>query len=295
MEDIMATELKSKAVDKYVTVDGTKIRYIEEGQGHPLLLLHGASLGSSADVFIRNLGPLAKAGFRAIAFDQPGFGLSDVPSDHTVAFRRKLVPKIADALGLKKPALIAHSQAGGMAVQLALQEPERYSHVVVLGTGSLLPPLDTKSQGADREAAVQQRLERRMAQSEPTIDDTRKLLEANLFHHELITPEELALRHSRSTGKNFEAFVTRNEIAEEAKKQPKEKTGPELWQRLTELKMPLLMIFGKNDRANAFERATLLKQTYPQLNLHIVDGCKHLVPWDAADEMLRLTVPFLKS
>jgi 4,5:9,10-diseco-3-hydroxy-5,9,17-trioxoandrosta-1(10),2-diene-4-oate hydrolase len=247
-------------------------------------------------VFIRNLGPLAKAGFRAIAFDQPGFGLSDVPSDHTVAFRRKLVPKIVDALGLKQTALVAHSQAGGMAVQLALQEPERYSHIVVLGTGSLLPPLEAKkTQGADREAAVQQRLERRMAQSEPTIDDTRKLLEANLFHHELITPEELALRHSRSTGKNFEAFVARNDVAEAAKKQPKEKTGPELWQRLTELKMPLLMIFGKNDRANAFERATMLKQTYPQLDLHIVDGCKHLVPWDAADEMLRLTVPFLKS
>jgi pimeloyl-ACP methyl ester carboxylesterase len=290
----MATEVSSRIADKFVTVDGLRIRYIEEGQGHPLLLLHGASLGSSADVFIRNLGPLARAGFRAIAFDQPGFGLSDVPEDHSVAFRRKLVPKIIDALKLGKVALIAHSQAGGMAAQLALQEPERYSHVAVLGTGSLLPPLDSKTQGGDRESAVQQRLERRMAQSEPTIDDTRKLLEANLFHHELITPDELALRHSRSTGKNFEAFVARSNDAEEAKKKPKEKTGPELWQRLIELKMPLLMIFGKNDRANAFERATLLKQTYPQLDLHIVDGCKHLVPWDAADEMIRLTVPFLK-
>lgn len=291
----MATELKSKLADKFVNVDGLRIRTIEDGQGPAVLLFHGASLGSSADVFIRNIGPLAKAGFRAIAFDQPGFGLSDVPTDHSMTYRRKMVPKMLDAMGLKKVALIAHSQAGGTAVQLALQEPERYSHVVVLGTGSLLPPLDEKVQGAGREAAVQQRLERRMAQSEPTIEDTRKLLEANLFHQELITPEELELRHSRSIGKNFEAFVARNAVAEEAKKKPKESTGPELWQRLTELKMPLLMIFGKNDRANAFERATLLKEKYPQLNLHIVDGCKHLVPWDAADEMIRLTVPFLKS
>jgi pimeloyl-ACP methyl ester carboxylesterase len=59
--------------------------------------------------------------------------------------------------------------------------------------------------------------------------------------------------------------------------------------------MPLLMIFGKNDRANAYERATLLKEKQPELDLHIVDGCKHLVPWDAADEMIRLVVPFLKS
>ena len=290
----MATELKSKVQDHYVTVDGLRLRYIEEGQGPAVILLHGASLGSSADVFIRNLTPLAKAGFRAIAFDQPGFGLSDVPTDHSAGYRRKSIPKFIEALGLKKVSLIAHSQSGNPAVQLALQEPERYSHIVVLGTGSLLPPLEDKPQSEGREAAVQQRLERRMAQSEPTIDDTRKLLEANLFHHELITPDELVLRHSRSVGKNFEAFVARGNLAEDNKKKPKE-SGIPMWQRLIEVKVPLLMIFGRNDRANAEQRAELLKKTYPQLNLHIVDGCKHLVPWDVADKMVELAVPVLKS
>ena len=51
-----------------------------------------------------------------------------------------------------------------------------------------------------------------MAQAEPTIEDTRKLLEANLFHHELITPEELALRHARSIGKAFEDKRTRGVV-----------------------------------------------------------------------------------
>jgi pimeloyl-ACP methyl ester carboxylesterase len=36
-----------------------------------------------------------------------------------------------------------------------------------------------------------------------------------------------------------------------------------------------------------------LKQRYPNLNLHIAEGCKHLVPWDAADLFHRLAVPFL--
>ena len=290
----MATALKTSVQNHYVTVDDLRIRYIEEGQGYPVVLLHGASLGSSADVFIRNLRPLAKGGFRVIAFDQPGFGLSDVRPDHSGAFRRKFIPKFIDALSLGKVALIAHSQAGGTAVQLALQEPERYSHVAALGTGSLLPPLPEKSQTGDRQAAVQQRLERRMAAAEPTIDETRKLLEANLFHHELITPDELALRHSHSIGRNFETFVARNEEAEAAKAKPKQNSGPELWERLTELKMPLLMIYGKNDRGNAFERATLLQEKCPQISMNIVDGCKHLVPWDAADELHRLAVPFLQ-
>lgn len=287
----MSSDLMTRVQDRYVSVDGLKLRYIEQGEGPAVILLHGASLGSSADVFIRNLTPLAKAGFRAIAFDQPGFGLSDVPTDMSPAYRRDSIPKFMDALGLKQAALVGHSQAGNPAVQLALADPSRYSHIVVLGTGSLLPPIGG-GEGDGNEGAAQQRLERRMAQAEPTIDDTRKLLEANLFHHELITPDELALRHARSVGKNFEAFVARSEAAEASP--PKQPKTP-LWQRLPELKMPLLMLFGREDRAKAAERATLLKEKFPQLDLHIVNGCKHLVPWDAADEFIRVAVPFLKQ
>jgi hypothetical protein len=39
----------------------------------------------------------------------------------------------------------------------------------------------------------------------------------------------------------------------------------------------------------------MLKEKYPQLDIRIANGCKHLVPWDAADEFIRLSVPFLKS
>jgi pimeloyl-ACP methyl ester carboxylesterase len=286
----MSSDLMTRVKDKYVTVDGLRLRYIEEGRGPALLFLHGASLGSSADVFLRNLGPLARAGFRAIAFDQPGFGLSDVPADLSAAYRRDSIPKFMDALSLKTAALVAHSQAGNPAVQLALKEPGRYTHVIVLGTGSLLPPLG--GEGSGIEGAAQQRLERRMTSEEPTVQDTRKMLEATLFHHELITPEELALRHARSVGRNFEAFVARNAAAEAA---PAKEPKTPLWRRLVELPMPLLLIFGREDRARAAERAMLLKEKYPQLNLHIVPGCRHLVPWDAADEFVRLGVPFLRS
>ncbi len=49
--------------DRFVTVDGLNIRYLEEGAGVPAILLHGASLGSSADVFRRNLKALAPTAF----------------------------------------------------------------------------------------------------------------------------------------------------------------------------------------------------------------------------------------
>ena len=273
--------------DKTIRAAGLTLRYLESGSGRPVIFLHGGSLGSSADVFLRTMPAFAKAGFRALAFDQPGFGLSDVPEDHSVGLRRKSVLAFMDALGIKSAALIAHSQAGGMAVQIALASPERVTHLAVLGTGTLLPPLEEAKEGLD--GAAQQRLERKMAHNEPTIEDTRKLLEANLFHHDLITPEELALRHARSTGKAFEAFVARSDLPAA----PKDPTATPLWRRLTEVTCPLLLIYGRNDRANAYERAMKLKEIAPQLDLHITPDCKHLVPWDAQADVERLTIPFL--
>ena len=277
--------------DKFVEVDGLKLRYIEEGSGPSVLFLHGASLGSSADVFLRNLGPFAKAGFRAVAFDLPGFGLSDIPAKQSVPQQRNSIPKFIDAAGLGKTALIAHSRSGGFAVQLALEDPSRYSHVIILGTGSLLP-LQTEAQ-VGRYEAVQARVDKEMAEKEPTLEDARKLLQADTFNHSLISDEDIAIRHSRMVGRNFKAHQERQNQDTPAGGGASQ--AKPIWQRLTELKMPLLMFFGREDRAHAGERAELLKKMQPEINLHIVNGCKHMVHWDAFDDLMRLGVPFLKS
>jgi len=282
-----------KPEDKYVSVDGLKLRYIEEGSGPSVLFLHGASLGSSADVFLRNLGPFAKAGFRAVAFDLPGFGLSDIPEKQSTAQQRISIPKFIDAAGLGKTALIAHSRSGGFAVQLALEDSSRYSHVIILGTGSLLP-LQTEAQ-VGRYEAVQARVDKEMAQKEPTLEDARKLLQADTFNHSLISEEDVAVRYSRMIGRNFQAHQERQNHDAPAGSAAPAKPAKPLWERLADLKMPLLMIFGREDRAHAGERAELLKKQQPQINLHIVNGCKHMVHWDAFDDLMRLGVPFLKS
>jgi len=284
----MDTVEKVRPQDKFVTVDGLRLRYVEEGSGPSVLFLHGASLGSSADVFLRNLGPFAGAGFRAVAFDMPGFGLSEIPEKQSLPQQRNSIPKFIDAAGLGKTALVAHSRSGGFAIQLALEDPSRYSHIIILGTGTLLPP-QTEAQ-VGRYEAVQARVDKEMAQTEPTLEDARKLLQADCFNQALISDEDAAIRHSRMTGRNFLAHQDR----QNADAPPANPQAKPMWQRLSELKMPLLMIIGREDRAHAGERAELLKQMQPEINLYIASGCKHMVHWDAADDLLRLGTPFLK-
>ena len=264
---------------------GLRLRYVEQGVGPAVIMLHGASLGSSADVFLRNLPLLAAKGYRAIAYDQPGFGLSENPADFGLEFRQNSILGLMEELHLEKATLVGHSQAGNFAFNLGFQQPKRINHVVILGTGTLLPPLP------DGEGSKKGPVEgREGTPQEPDIDATRKLLASNLFQQELITNEELALRHNRSIGKNFKAFLERGRVPRKIKKA----VDPP-WGKLAASPVPILLIYGREERANAFERATLLKKQYPSLNLHIVKNCKHLVPWDAAERWVNLAADFFQN
>jgi 4,5:9,10-diseco-3-hydroxy-5,9,17-trioxoandrosta-1(10),2-diene-4-oate hydrolase len=276
--------------EAFVTVQGLGTRYFEQGEGPPAVLLHGASLGSSADVWRRNLGPLAGHGIRAIAYDQPGFGLSDDPPDWGLGFRTSFILAFMDALGVERAPLVGHSQAGAMAVRLALTHPDRVSRVVVLSTGSLLPPLP--DQGGQKAGPPEGE---EGGDAEPDGAEVRALLEGNLFNHDLITDEEVALRLRMSTGKNLRAFQARKRAGAAARAGGGGQKDRPLWQRLGEIRQPLLMIYGREDRGAAARRAELALQQLPRLDLHVVPGCKHLVQWDAADAFHRLAGPFLSG
>jgi pimeloyl-ACP methyl ester carboxylesterase len=287
----MDVAVKSEVEDKFVTVGGLRIRYLEQGRGPAVILLHGASLGSAADVWRRNLGPLADLGLRAIAYDQPGFGLSDDPPEWGVGFRTSFILRFMDALGIDKAALVGHSQAGNMAAELAVAHPDRVSRIVVLGTGSLLPPLP-EAEGAKKSGPAEGE---EGGDSEPTASEIRELMEKNIYHQNLVTDAEVATRLRMSTGKNHKAFLARNAAGAKNKGAPKDPSKKPMWQRLGEVKQPMLMIYGREDRGQAGKRAALLKQQQPALDLHIVPDCKHLVQWDAEQDFYRLAGPFLRG
>jgi len=270
-------------MERSLRVGGLNVRYLEHGEGAPVILLHGASLGSSADVWTRNLPALAAHRLRVIAPDLPGFGASDNPQDHSVGYRRRFVPALMDALDIPRASLLGHSQSGRVAVDLAFDSPQRIAQVVVLGTGSLLPPLPGNSEpAAEGEEG---------ATSEPTLDESRRLLESNLYHRRLATPEAVALRHRMSVGKNFEAFAARRS----SRGAKAEKGGEAPWQRLARCPVPLLLLYGENDRGEAARRAALARELNPHLDLRLLPRCAHLVQWDAADAFAELAGSFLIS
>jgi len=115
---------------------GRRVRIVECGplDGKPLLLLHGWAC--SAYTFRKNYAALARAGYRVNAPDLRGHGLSDKPLDatqYTLAAMAEHAIEIMDALGAARTAVVGHSMGAAIALQVALQAPERVPALVLLG------------------------------------------------------------------------------------------------------------------------------------------------------------------
>jgi pimeloyl-ACP methyl ester carboxylesterase len=107
---------------------GLRVRVVERGDpsAPPILLIHG--WGCTVYIFRRNMPALADAGYRVLAVDLKGHGLSDKPlgaDEYTIDALVEHVREIMDALRLERPALAGHSLGGSLAYHFASRYPER--------------------------------------------------------------------------------------------------------------------------------------------------------------------------
>ncbi len=102
-------------------IDGRRVRYIDEGEGPEVLLLHG--WGAPAETYRLIIDHL-KTRCRVVAPDLPGFGGSEEPAEPwSVDDFVDFVLKFAAFAGLKAPALIGHSNGGRIIIKL-MNRPE---------------------------------------------------------------------------------------------------------------------------------------------------------------------------
>jgi pimeloyl-ACP methyl ester carboxylesterase len=276
--EALACDERRAVMEKFVVVDGLKTRYIEEGRGETVLLLHGLALGSSLDVYAQNIPILAKAGLRAIAYDLPAFGLTSQPRDYGDEFRTQFILKFMDALEIEKAYIIGHSNAGTGPALLALNHPNRLRGVIALAVFPLLPLLaDLRGGGAE------------LPKSPPTLEEVRKSLERDFFNKSLITDEFVQLRYRMSTGENFAGFLK----AREAEPEWYAGDAP-LWKRFARTSLQKLYLYAKDDRGNAAKRFALLAEMEPGLNMHLIDRCSHLAMLDRAEEFNRKVIEFVQ-
>lgn len=247
-------------------IGGHRIHYIAGGEGPPLLLIHGVASKSSdwADIL-----PELTKSHRVYALDLLGHGESDRPvdSDYSITTHAEKVLGLMDHLKLQKPDIMGVSMGGWIAMKLAAQHPERVQRLVLVSSAGLA--FETKI----NEATF----------APQSIDEMRATL-------------------AMQTDRKIPDFLLRDFLRESKKKSwVHRKTLRSIFERgdvmdgkLQNVRMPVLLVWGTNDKVVPFEVAGKLQKELPQAKLVKLEGCGHLAVIECRDRMLPEVSAFLR-
>jgi pimeloyl-ACP methyl ester carboxylesterase len=124
------------AQDQFFDSDGVRIRYVEQGSGPPVVLIHGFS--GSLDTGWVETGVLPKlaADYRVIALDCRGHGQSDKPHDpksYGLQMGQDVV-RLLDHLHIARAHIVGHSMGAGIVAKLLTTNPDRFLTATLSGS-----------------------------------------------------------------------------------------------------------------------------------------------------------------
>jgi pimeloyl-ACP methyl ester carboxylesterase len=118
-------------------INGLDVYYQDEGQGDPVVLLHGWGVSSQS---LAGVASFLATGFRVISVDLPGFGWSQAPPEAWGAAEyADQVRQLADTLELEEVTLLGHSFGGRIAIVMAAQHPQRVARLILVASAGIRP------------------------------------------------------------------------------------------------------------------------------------------------------------
>jgi pimeloyl-ACP methyl ester carboxylesterase len=123
---------------RWLEVEGTRLHYIDKGEGRPVILIHG--LRGSLYEFEASISDRLALQCRVIAFDRPGHGYSPpLPNEsHSLADEARTLHAAAAELGLHRPMLVGYSIGAAVAMAYADAYPDDVEGIVTI-SGHVMP------------------------------------------------------------------------------------------------------------------------------------------------------------
>jgi len=127
--------------------------YLRVGDSGPaLIFLHG--IGGGKESWRRQIEHFGTHGYRAFAWDAPGYGGAPLPTDYTWPVLALALRDFLDRMQLPRAIVVGHSMGGMLAQEFAARHPERLQALVLSGTS----PAFGRADGAWQQEFVQKRL-----------------------------------------------------------------------------------------------------------------------------------------
>jgi pimeloyl-ACP methyl ester carboxylesterase len=261
------TGVESRSVE----VAGHRVHYLAEGAagGPVVVLVHG--LGGNAEEWHNLTSYLVKAGYRVYLPDLIGFGRSEKPVDfsYSVHDQSEMVVGFLDALGLKQVDLGGSSMGGWIAQLVAARHPERVRRLMLFDAVGIYekPAWNTRLFTPATPADLDQ-------------------LMALLMPHPKKIPGFIARDILRFS--NERVWIIQRAVATML-------TGQDATDNLLpQLRMPVLLVWGAEDRIAPLSQGERIHRLVPQSELDVFAGCGHVAQMQCTAQIGPKVVEFVK-
>ena len=256
-----------------------KIHYHEEGEGLPVIFLHGSGQGASGySNFKGNASYFAKQKYRALMPDLLGFGYSSKPEDeiYSADFHVDAIKQFVDGLGLKSLVFVGNSLGGALALIFSLRYPDYVSKLVLMAPGGI-----EHKEAYMKMAGIQMVYKLSQGQGELQKSHLKKILSLQMFD-----PSRLS-----------DSVV--EERLQIAKEQPKAvwktMSVPFLGDQLKEIPQPILCFWGADDQFLPVSGVQVIASECQNARSIVLSKCGHWVMQEHQDLFNRYTVDFLNE
>lgn len=263
-----------------VMANGITTNYLQDGEGEPVVLIHGSGPGVSAYANWRLTMPRLATRLRVLAPDMVGFGFTQRPPamDYNLKTWSDQLVGFLDALGIERAGLVGNSFGGAIALQVASQHPERVSRLALMGAVGVPFPI---TEGLDEVWGY-----------EPSVEAMRKIMDYFAFSRELVTDELAEVRYRASVAPGFQdsysaMFPAPRQRWVDAMVTPEED--------IASLRQRTLIVHGREDQVIPLANSYRLLELIPEAQLHVFGQCGHWTQIEFATEFNDLLLGFLTT
>jgi pimeloyl-ACP methyl ester carboxylesterase len=261
---------------KFVDAGGVKTHYLEAGSGEPVLLLHGAGPGVTAESNWSKTIPALAERYRVLAPEMIGFGTSGrAPELHyrTSTWVNHVV-SFLDALNLGNANFVGNSLGGMVSIFIALEQPERVKRMVLMGAPGV---------GLQMTEGL-----KALRAYEPSLEGMRDLLRTHFAHDPAIATDELIQRRYEAS-----AVADEHENYRAIHKGQSSRDNPPLNEEVVrKIETPTLLVHGRDDRVLSVDISWNMVRLLPRADLHVFHDCGHWAQLERSGEFNRLVGDF---
>jgi len=260
--------------EEFITVDGSKIRYLKSGSSkRSLVLIHG--LGASAERWEEVIPHFSK-NFTVYVPDLIGFGQSDKPNvDYTTEFFSNFVESFLASLGLEKSAIIGSSLGGQIAVEYVAKNQQSVDKLVLVSPSGAMkqstPALDAYIMAA-------------LYPDPTTARNAFTMMTGNDKH----VPDKIVdgfVQRMRMPNAKFVFMSTLLGL----------KNAPEISARLELIRVPTLIVWGSLDPVIPVKYAEYFVKKIQDCRFYQIENCGHTPYVEEPDEFSKIVLNFLRE